>query len=277
MERTGENLALFDVIGEAARRQDLKTELGDERLPGVVSGVVVENYNKDMPGRVCVKIPVWDKDEDTLQWVPVVSPFSGSKWGQYFLPEKGDRVLLAFEGGSVEKPYVIGSIPRENDRFLKESSDEQNQKKNIMTRHGNKICFTDCKEGDGEKDKIEIHTAGESHKIIMDNEKKTILLTDKENNCRIELKTENGKMEIRAQKKITFEVGDKIKISMNGESGTVSIEAEKVSVKAGKMLEYKTDGTAKFSGQQTILEASSMMKLDSSGMIAAKGGPIKLG
>lgn len=270
-------MALFDVMEEAAQHRDLKTELGDERLPGVVSGVVVENYHKDMPGKVCVKIPVWDKDEDTLQWVPVVFPFSGSKWGQYFLPEKGDRVLLAFEGGSVEKPYVIGSIPRDNDSFLRESADEENQKKNIMTRHGNKICFTDCKEGDGEKDKIEIHTAGKSHGLELDNEKKTIRLADKENNCRIELKTEKGKIEISAQKKITITVGDKIKISMNGESGTVSIEAEKVSVKAGKMLEYKTDGTAKFSGQQTILEASSMMKLESGGMIATKGGPIKLG
>lgn len=268
---------MFDVMEEAAQHRELKTELGEERMPGVVSGVVVENYHKDMPGKVCVRVPVWDKDEDTLQWVPVVSPFSGSKWGQYFLPEKGDMVLLAFEGGSVEKPYVIGCIPRSNDSFLKTSADEQNQKKNIVTRHGNKLCFTDCKEGEGEKDKIEIQTAGESHGFVLDNEKNTILLADKENNCCIELKTEKGEMKISTRKKLTIQIGDKIKISMNGDSGTVSIEAEKVSVKAGKMLEYQTDGTAKFSGQQTILEASSVMKLESSGMIAAKGGPIKLG
>lgn len=270
-------MAIFDIVDEISEKQITKTETGDERIFGVVVGIVAENYDEAMPGRICVNIPVRDKDANVLKWAKMVPPYSGSKWGEYFLPEKNDQVLLAFEYGNIEKPYVIGSVPRDNDSFLKKSADESNQIKRIVTRYGSEIAFEDNQEGEGEKDKISISTAGKAHTVVLDNENKKITVMDKESNCKLEMKTEDGQLKIIAAKKITIEVGDTIKIVMNGDNGTIQVKADKLMAEASKKMEYKTDGTAKFSGQQTIIEASSSLKNTSNGMVTISGSPIKIG
>lgn len=270
-------MAIFDIIDEISEKQIMKTETGEERIFGVVVGLVAENYDKDMPGRVCVTIPVRDKEANVLKWAKMVPPYSGSKWGQYFLPEKGDQVLLAFEYGQIEKPYVIGSVPKDQDSFLTKSADESNQVKKIVTRNGNEIAFEDNKEGEGKKDKISISTPGKAHTVVLDNENKKITVMDKESNCKLEMKTENGQINLIAAKKITIEVGDTIKIIMNGENGTVQVKADKILAEASKKLECKSDGNAKFSGQQTVIEASSSLKNSSNGMVTVSGSPIKIG
>ena len=120
-------MALFDIIGAVSEKQVTKTEFGDERIYGTVVGVVAENYTQEMPGRLCVTVPVRDNDANQLKWAKMVMPYMGAGWGTYFLPEKGDQVLLVFEDGSIEKPYVIGCIPKDKDKFLTESANEQNQ------------------------------------------------------------------------------------------------------------------------------------------------------
>ena len=54
-------MALFDIFDEITEKQVVKTELGDARIFGAVAGVVAENYNEQMPGRLCVNIPVRDE------------------------------------------------------------------------------------------------------------------------------------------------------------------------------------------------------------------------
>lgn len=273
----GIKMALFDMFDEISERQITRTETGDERIIGVAVGIVTENYDKDMPGKLCISIPVRDKEANTLKWIKNTAPYSGNSWGQYFLPEVGDQVLLAFEYGNIEKPYVIGAIPKDNDRFLTSSFDEHNQFKRIVTKYGNEIVFEDHKEGEGEKDKITISTSKQSHKILMDNENKKIIVSDKENNCRVEMLTEKGEVKLNAAKKLKITVGDGIKINMDGESGAISIKAKKVSIEASESLNLKTDGTANLAGKQTIAEAADELKLKSNGAVSIAGTPIKIG
>ena len=269
-------MAVFDILNEISEKQVTKTSLGEERIFGAVVGIVASNYEKEMPGRICVNIPVRDKEANQLKWAKVAAPYTGKKWGQYFLPEIGDQVLLLFEDGNIEKPYIIGSIPTDKDQFLKKSVGENNEIKQIMTRNGNKIVFEDGKD-DGQKDKISIVTAEEMHQLILDNENQKILLEDKEGNCRVEMQTGNGKMLIHAEKKLEITVGDKIKISMNGETGKLKIEADAVSVEASRKMTLATDGSAKLSGQQTVIEGTSSLKNSCSGMVVIEGSPIKIG
>lgn len=92
-------MGLYDEIDRITEKQIMKTETGDNRIFGVMLGIVAKNYDKNMPGRVCVTIPVRDQEANELKWARVSMPSSGSKWGHYFLPEVGDMVLLAFEKG----------------------------------------------------------------------------------------------------------------------------------------------------------------------------------
>jgi uncharacterized protein involved in type VI secretion and phage assembly len=269
-------MALYDIIDDIAAKNITKTDTGDALINGIILGVVAKNYDPDMPGRVCVTIPTRDKDANELQWARMVQPSNGKEWGFYFTPEVGDQVALAFEGGNIEKPYIIGCVSRDSDKFIGRAADEDNQYKRIGTKNGSSLTFEDNKEGDGEKDKIILQTAGKSHTMLMNNEDNIIQLTDKDKKNSITLKTEDGQMIIKADSRLTIQVGD-IQIVLNGESGAVSIKANEVRINAANQFSVKSDGMVKIDGAQIMEKASSMHKLDCGGMVAIAGTPIKIG
>lgn len=270
-------MALFDIIDDIAGKQVLKTETGDNRMNGVVVGIVAKNYDVDMPGRICVEIPTRDEKANELKWARVAMPYSGQQWGFYFLPEVGDQVLLAFEQGNIEKPYVIGSIPKDTNQFLKQSADAKNQYKNIVTRNGNTIAIVDENEGKGTKDKIRIHTSKETHKLELDNETNTILLSDKSGKNSIRMSTEQGHMEIKAEKVLTIKVGTTIELTMNGNNGTITLEGTKVNFDIKDSIDMKANAGIKTSAANVTQEANGMMKISSNGLVNVQGNPIKLG
>lgn len=270
-------MALFDVLDNIAEKQVTKTDTGDNRIFGVVVGQVVDNYDQDRKGRVCVTVPTRDRNANELKWARVAMPSSGSSWGHFFLPEVGDQVLLVFEQGNIEKPYVIGCIPKDNDRILTQSADQDNQFKKIVTRHGNTIYFEDNKTGDGANDKIFIQTAKEEHRIELDNEKKTIRISDKEGKNQIEMKTETGQMLVKAGQKLTIQVGDSIELIMNGSNGKVSLRSTSLAVEASNSVDIRANSKAEVSAATVSLEANAMLKLNSSGAATLAGTPIKIG
>lgn len=242
-------MSLYDVVSDIGSKEEV--------LYGPVLGVVAENYKKELPGMVQVSIPTRDEESSIYRWAKVAQMYSGKSWGQYFLPEIGDQVLIAFEHGNMERPFIIGSVPRDNDKFISQSSKEKNEIKRIVTRQGNEIALEDRGSDDGSKDRIQIHTSNNGQSISMDNEKNQIV--------------------IKAQEKLTIKVGDSITVTMNGNNGAVSIDAKKVTISASAGMEYKTDGSAKFSGSQTVIEASSVLKANSNGMVNIQGSMIKIG
>lgn len=270
-------MSLYDVIDEISERNVTKTVTGDNRIFGVALGLVAKNYDKDAPGRLCVNIPARDKEANELQWARFAMPSGGKKWGHYFMPEVGDQVLLAFENGNIEKPFVIGCVPVDSSSFFSGSVDEDNQVKRIVTKNGSTVSFEDNKEGDGDKDKITIQTAKKKHTILMDNENKKIVIQDQNGGNLIEMKTEAGQMKIAAKKKLEILVGDNIKIKMNGETGAVKIKAEEVGIETSRQLKLESNGTLSEQGAQVMVKGSSMVKLESNGILKVSGTPIKLG
>lgn len=273
-------MSLYDIIDEISERQSAKTELGDTRVSGVMVGIVAKNYHQEMGGRVCVTIPTRDDQANELQWARLSMPSSGKKWGHYFMPEVGDQVLLAFEGGNIEKPYIIGCVPKDNNNFLTGSVDAQNQYKRIVTKHGSTITFEDSAASeDGSMDKITIQTAKQAHTVELDNAKGSIKLTDKPGNNRVELTTAdgNGTLKIKVQNSVTIEVGNTIKMTLNGDSGTVKIEAQQLNIQASNKFSAKSDGMVQIEGAQISEKASAMHKIESGGVVSISGAPIKIG
>lgn len=272
-------MGLYDIMDEIAAKQVMKSETGDNRMMGVVVGIVAKNYDQEMPGRVCVQVPVRDDEANELQWARVAMPSSGKKWGHYFQPEEGDQVLLAFEHGNIEKPYVIGCVPKDNNPFLTRAVNEKNQYKKIITKNGSTIQFDDGEDAEGTKDKISIYTAKEAHRFILDNEKKQITLGDKDGKNQMIIRTEddNGSISIKTEKKLTISVGDNITVTMNANSGTVSVKCNKFTVEASDSSQIQTNGKLGVSGGNVSIKASSMLKAESSGMTTIGGAPIKIG
>ena len=299
-------MAIFDIIEDVSKKQVEKTETGDSRIMGIMLGKVVRNYDKNLPGRVAVILLSREQgeggedeaDNARLLWARVVMHSSGSSWGHYFIPEIGDLVVVAFEQGNIERAYVIGCIPKTNDKILTSSINEKNLYKKIVTKNGNSIIFEDVSEDQGEggqgaggassgggegnpgdKDKITIQTANKMHRVVLNNESKMMEISDKEakNSIKVLTDEEKGHIQIKAAKKMTVNVGDNITLTMNGESGAVTLKAKKVTIEADDSMTYSSQNRAEFKGSTIKIEAGGNMKLSSTGPIEVAGMPIKLG
>jgi uncharacterized protein involved in type VI secretion and phage assembly len=80
-----------------------------KRFYGVVTGHVTSLLDPMGLGRVQLELPFLD-DGDTSPWARIAVPMSGVFSGAAFLPQVGDEVLVAFEHGDTNVPYVIGSL-----------------------------------------------------------------------------------------------------------------------------------------------------------------------
>ena len=269
-------MSLFDVIDDVAQRQTLKSTMGDNRIFGTVIGTVTNNYNKELPGRVCVQIPLRDQDANVLQWARIAMPYAGKNWGEYFVPEIGDQVLLTFEDGNIEKPFVIGCVAAANSSFFSKQSDENNQNKCITSKNGNTIRIVDNAEGDGEKDKIEIKTAKNELMLSLDNEFHKVSLTDKDKKNYVNIDTENGAISIIAEKKLSIKVGD-AEILINGESGKISVKCAKTKLVSEDNIKVESSGICKYECDNIILSAGKSMKISGGNTTTISGQIIQLG
>ncbi len=54
--------------------------------------------------------PVQWQDEAETTWARLITGHAGAGRGSLMLPEVGDEVAIAFEGGDPERPYIVGSL-----------------------------------------------------------------------------------------------------------------------------------------------------------------------
>jgi hypothetical protein len=76
---------------------------------GVVTGRVINQLDPLALGRVQVQLQFIDS-LDLSPWARVATPLAGPLCGFYFIPNVGDEVLVAFEQGDPNVPYVVGGL-----------------------------------------------------------------------------------------------------------------------------------------------------------------------
>src|SRR5690606_25229289 len=74
-----------------------------------IPAIVTQIGNDEFRGRVKVKFPQLS-DSDESHWARVLAAGGGPERGFWFLPEVNDEVLVAFEGGDVRHPIVMGGL-----------------------------------------------------------------------------------------------------------------------------------------------------------------------
>ncbi len=163
----------------------------DSRISGVVVGIVTDNKDPDKLGRVKVKIPRLS-GEDESNWARVISFMAGKERGAFYLPEVDDEVLLAFEYGDINIPYVIGSLWNGKDKPPITNDDGKNNFRIIKSRSGHIIRLDDT---DG-KEKIEIVDKTEKNMIVIDSKDNKISIKSEKD---IEISAPNGKVTINAK------------------------------------------------------------------------------
>ncbi len=216
-------MALHDLA------KNVTEEIKGKRMEGVFAGVVTNNKvvkdDKDQKKepRVEVKFP-WFTEEG--YWARVATLMAGKDRGTFFLPEVGDEVLVAFDHGDINYPYVIGVLWNGEDTPPETNEDGKNNIRKIKSRLGHELIFND----EENKGKIEILTKA-GHKIILDDSsgQEKIEINDKTGNNSILIDSAQGSIAISSQMKL-------------------SIKAQSIDIEAGATMTLKSSGTLTIEG-----------------------------
>ncbi|WP_314276114.1 type VI secretion system Vgr family protein [Capnocytophaga sputigena] len=70
--------------------------------------IVKDNNDPQGMGRVRVQF-FWQKGDELSPWIRMIQPYAGNGKGFYFIPEIGEEVMVDFENGNAERPFVLGA------------------------------------------------------------------------------------------------------------------------------------------------------------------------
>jgi len=117
---------------------------------------------------VKVKFP-WLADQAESDWARIASPMAGADRGFFFLPEINDEVVVAFEQGDFNRPFVVGALWNGMDAPPLQASaavggDGKVNKRVIKSRSGHTITLDDSSGAE----KIEIVDKTGGNKIVID-------------------------------------------------------------------------------------------------------------
>lgn len=145
---------------------DFARSLFRMRLYGVYLARVVSNQDPDALGRVRVSLPGLNSDgEIHEEWARIATLMAGNNRGTWFIPDSGDEVLVAFEGGDPRRPYVLGALwNADNPPPEQMDAAGQNLVKSIHSRNGIVISLNDLNEAES----LSLKTPGGQSIILRD-------------------------------------------------------------------------------------------------------------
>jgi uncharacterized protein involved in type VI secretion and phage assembly len=190
---------MADLIGLLHSRED--EESRTRRINGVVVGIVTNNKDDEQLGRVKLHFP-WLSNDNETDWSRICSFMAGSQTGSFFPPEVGVEVLVAFENGDFNRPYVLGSLWSKEDKAPPPGNvDGKNNIKKIHSRSGHEIIFDDT----DPTGKLEIHTGGKPGLVVrLDDTNQTIVIQDETGNNSVQIDSFHNSISISSQSSISI-------------------------------------------------------------------------
>ncbi|MEV1079557.1 VgrG-related protein [Streptomyces sp. NPDC050211] len=151
------------------------------RMPGLAIGVVtdVRELGRAESGAVKLKFP-WLDDTYTTDWVRTVQ-WGGKGGGGVVSPEVNDEVLVGFEQGLLDSPYVIGGLyngvdkPSPHKVPLIDKTTGKVNRRSIVSRLGHRLELLDARAPG--LSGLRLASADERLEIKVDQRKGTIELT----------------------------------------------------------------------------------------------------
>jgi uncharacterized protein involved in type VI secretion and phage assembly len=74
------------------------------------SARVMDNNDPMGMGRVRVQFPWQEEKNQMTPWIRTTTIYAGAGRGDYKIPEIGDEILVGFESGNAEKPFMLGAM-----------------------------------------------------------------------------------------------------------------------------------------------------------------------
>lgn len=215
----------------------------DGRINGVVIGQVTNNMDPMQLGRVKVKLPhLGLMPPIDSNWCRIASPWAGGKISGFLaIPEINDEVLVAFEHGDPNFPYIIGQLWNRLDLppALGVVVGGVVTKRIIKSRSGHVITLNDMpgKEGisivdktmlnkleiDSIKNQLSISTLGD---VVID-------CLNFKVNAKVLMMLEGAKVDVKAKALLNLESNGLVKIKS---ATMLKVEGAVIDIKANTML-----------------------------------------
>jgi uncharacterized protein involved in type VI secretion and phage assembly len=203
------------------------------RLPGVAVGIVTSNADPSHRGRVKVRLPALSADIEST-WAPVVTPMAGPGRGLRLLPEEGETVVVAFEDGDIDRPFVLGAFWAGSDE-PPEADDPGNDLRLLRSRSGHVVRLDD--------------TAGAERIEIVDSSGDNTITID----------TANNEITVHAAGPVTIEAGGDLTLTAHG---NLTLEGNKVDVSAKQDLTLSGSSRAELTSKGPLAVRGSVVDIN---------------
>lgn len=254
----------FEISGYRANTlgQILSNNHKDSKEYGVVTGQVTNLNDPDNLGRIKVKYPGIADDLES-HWARLVAPMAGAERGFFFLPEINDEVLIAFEHGDINRPYIVGALWSSKDKPPLPNNEAvasgKVNKRMIKSRSGHTIIIDDT----SGKEKISIIDRTKNNSIEIDSANKAISIISEaditiEGKANLTIKgktvsieaTQGGNMDLKAN---NLNLQANAKASLKGNGGA--------DIDGGAQVNIKSTGATKVEGTQTSINGTAMTEI----------------
>ncbi|QHA02709.1 VgrG-related protein [Streptomyces broussonetiae] len=212
------------------------------RMPGLAIGVVtdVREPGGAQSGGVRLKFP-WLDDTYVTDWVRTVQ-WGGKGGGGVVSPEVNDEVLVGFEQGLLDSPYVIGGLyngvdkPSPHDVPLVDGTSGKVNRRSVVSRSGHRLELLDPPTGPSG---VRLRTADERLEVLLD---------DRNNRLELTVYAAGGRRALTS-------------VVMDGQGITLDAKTGKVSVKGGS-VEIEGTNSVKVGGRSVSVGGQTDLTLD---------------
>jgi uncharacterized protein involved in type VI secretion and phage assembly len=220
---------------------------------GVVIGQVSDNRDPEKLGRVRLTFP-WLNDDFVSDWARTVQPGAGKNRGAVIVPEVGDEVLVAFEQGSFQRPYVLGGLHNgvdtlpKGDVELVDASSGAIDRRAFVSRTGHALEMLEAASG---AQGIKIRTG--DGKLFLDLDQKQTKITVHS----------DGTVTVEAKKGVTVDAG----------TGSLRLVGQDVAIEAKTGVKVDGGGgEVKVSSSTAVNVQGATVSLNGSASTEVKGG-----
>jgi phage protein D/phage baseplate assembly protein gpV len=227
---------------------------------GLVPAIVTDAKDPAKLGRLKLSFP-WLNKDFTSNWARVVQPGAGKDRGFVVLPEVGDEVLVGFEHGEFDAPFVLGGLHNGKDTLSKfavepvDSGSGEIAVRGYVSRKGHKLEFV-------EADGITVATGDGKLVIKLDQKNQMIEVTSGKG---IKVKAENG-------------------ISIDSGSGPLEMKGQKVTVQSQSDVEVTANASMKLAGKSGVkvegatvsVTGQGQAELTASGNVTVRGALVRI-
>ncbi len=243
------------------------------KIYGAVIALVTDVNDPMFNGRVKVKYP-WMPEgsmgDISSGWARMASLGGGKNGGIYFTPEVNDEVLVVFEQGDVNYPYIVGALWSKRDRpptapkGKAVTAGKVNQRI-IKSRSGHVVVLDD--------------TPGQEKIIIQDKSKNGIEIDSVKNEMTIKttgnlILNVGGRFIVNS--KMDFDIKSKTKGSINAATKLELASNTAASLKAGPSGLDLQVAMAALKSTQVDIQANAKASVKAAAMVEIQGGLVKI-